>query len=212
MPVELWCAPGVFLTRVHEDIVVLDVQADRYDCLLDAADWIIPGPEGSLRVPDEDIARDLLDAGIGSAARSGTPRRAPEPARRELATAPSAPSLAFLGAGLALASATLAFRGKTLGQLIDAANRPSPPPAADDRLAEHVAAARAALPWIPFEGECLQRAFQLKRLLARRGVATDWVFGVRTWPFAAHCWLQVGDLVIADSLERVRRYTPIMAA
>ena len=56
MPVDLWCPPGVFLTRVHEDIVVLDVEADRYDCLLDAADWIIPGPDGSLRVPDEDLA------------------------------------------------------------------------------------------------------------------------------------------------------------
>ncbi len=213
MPVDLWCAPGVFLAQVREDVVVLDVKADRYDCLLDAADWIVIGANGSLRASDKDIARDLLAAGIGSVDRPAISRRAPEVARRELAMAPSSSAFALLDAGLALACATLAFRGRTFGELIDAASRPSPPPAAvDDLLGEHVAAARAALPWVPFEGECLQRAFQLKCLLARRGVATDWVFGVRTWPFAAHCWIQVGDVVVADSLERVHRYTPIMAA
>ena len=213
MPIDLWCAPGVFLAQVHEDVVVLDVKADRYDCLLDAADRIVIGPDGSLRTSDQDVAHDLLAAGIGSADRPPAPRRAQEPAQRELATPSSPPTLARIEAGLSLARATLAFRGRTLGELIDAARRPSPPlTTADDLLGERVAAARAALPWVPFEGECLQRAFQLKCLLARRGLATDWVFGVRTWPFAAHCWLQVGDVVVADSLERVRRYTPIMAA
>ena len=44
------------------------------------------------------------------------------------------------------------------------------------------------------------------------GIATQWLFGVRTWPFAAHCWLQIGNLVVGDRLERVRFYTPILAA
>jgi hypothetical protein len=73
-----------------------------------------------------------------------------------------------------------------------------------------LAAARRARPWLPFEGECLQRTFLLRYFLARSGVATDWVFGVRTWPFSAHCWLQIGDLVVGDRLERVQRFTPIM--
>jgi len=75
-----------------------------------------------------------------------------------------------------------------------------------------VGAARIVRPWVPSEGECLQRAFQLRRLLARRGIAVDWVFGVRTWPFGAHCWLQSGDMLVGDRLERVGRYTPIMRA
>jgi hypothetical protein len=37
------------------------------------------------------------------------------------------------------------------------------------------------------------------------------VFGVRTWPFHAHCWLQVEDVVLDDHHERIGAYTPLMA-
>jgi hypothetical protein len=80
------------------------------------------------------------------------------------------------------------------------------------RLAAITAAARTAAPFVPFEGECLQRAYLLRRLLRNEGYSPLWVFGVRTWPFGAHCWLQIDDLVVGDTLDRVRFYTPIMAA
>lgn len=54
--------------------------------------------------------------------------------------------------------------------------------------------------------------YLLRRLLRSEGYSPLWIFGVRTWPFGAHCWLQVDDLVIGDTLDRVRFYTPIMAA
>ena len=41
--------------------------------------------------------------------------------------------------------------------------------------------------------------------------AAVWVFGVRTWPFSAHCWLQIGDAVLDDDPERVGIYPPILA-
>ena len=50
MTVELWCAAGVFLAPVGEDIVVLDVNADQYHCLLDGADWMVVGEGGSVTV------------------------------------------------------------------------------------------------------------------------------------------------------------------
>jgi hypothetical protein len=34
---------------------------------------------------------------------------------------------------------------------------------------------------------------------------------VQTKPFAAHCWVQQGDVVFNDTPEHVRRYTPILA-
>jgi hypothetical protein len=33
---------------------------------------------------------------------------------------------------------------------------------------------------------------------------------VKASPFGAHCWLQEGDLILNDSVERVGAYTPIM--
>jgi hypothetical protein len=46
--------------------------------------------------------------------------------------------------------------------------------------------------------------------LAAFGVLGSWVFGVQTLPFGAHCWVQLGDTVINDTVEHVRGYTPIM--
>ena len=50
----------------------------------------------------------------------------------------------------------------------------------------------------------------LRRFLHRRGLDAAWVFGARTWPFAAHCWLQVGDVVINDRIDHVDRFAPVM--
>lgn len=98
MTSDLWCAENVSMVRVFEDVVVLDLAADRYECLVDAAAGIDPRPDGRLEVDDAGLADALV-----------------------------------------------------------------------------------------------------------------WVFGVRTWPFAAHCWIQIGDLVVGDVLDRVRGYTPIRA-
>ena len=57
---------------------------------------------------------------------------------------------------------------------------------------------------------CLFDSLALSELLAKYGLHPNWVFGVRTEPFMAHCWLQHGDLVINDSTQRVREFTPIL--
>jgi hypothetical protein len=57
--------------------------------------------------------------------------------------------------------------------------------------------------------DCLPSALALRRYLGWRGVRTDFVIGVKIAPFAAHCWLQIEDVVVGDSLERVRGFTPI---
>ena len=58
--------------------------------------------------------------------------------------------------------------------------------------------------------ECLYDSFALLEFLARYGIYPDWVFGVQTRPFAAHCWVQQGDIVFNDTVEHVSGYTPIM--
>jgi len=58
---------------------------------------------------------------------------------------------------------------------------------------------------------CLFDSLALLLFLRRWGVHPQWVFGVRTGPFAAHCWLQSGSTVLNDTVDNVRSYTPIMA-
>jgi len=58
--------------------------------------------------------------------------------------------------------------------------------------------------------ECLYDSFALIEFLARYDIYPDWVFGVQTRPFVAHCWVQQDDVVFNDTVEHVSGYTPIM--
>ena len=58
--------------------------------------------------------------------------------------------------------------------------------------------------------ECLFDSLALIEFLARYDIYPDWVFGVQTRPFAAHCWVQHGDIVFNDTVEYVGGFTPIM--
>jgi len=60
------------------------------------------------------------------------------------------------------------------------------------------------------KNECLHDSLALIEFLARYGIYPDWVFGVQTRPFAAHCWVQQQDVVFNDTVEHVSGYTTIM--
>jgi hypothetical protein len=64
--------------------------------------------------------------------------------------------------------------------------------------------------YYPADLICLRDSFMMMNLLLSRGISADWVFGVQADPFQAHCWVQIGDLVINDSFERTNRFTPIL--
>jgi hypothetical protein len=214
MPETLWCAPDIHMAAIDDDIVILDLAGDQYCCLLHATGIQNITGDGAIVARDAVTARELQALDLARPHPPDGQRSTIIPPCRELPIASSPPPKAVLHAFMALALAALAFRGKDLADLVrhDASAGGVRRDASPDDLSILVGAARRARPWIPFEGECLQRTFQLRSLLARRGVAADWIFGVRTWPFSAHCWLQIDDLVIGDRLERVRRYTPIMRA
>lgn len=216
MPHFLWPYDGIHLARVGEDIIILDVAADTYTGLLGASGLIHLEEDGSLMVLDDDVANHLEQSRVAQREASSRLFRPLTPPCRE--AFPGVVAHASLKSAIMvgeLLSSTWSFKGKSLHALIysaDSEDRSLADQADDARVAAFLPTYRAALPWTPFEGECLQRGFQLKRLLRAHGIASDWVFGVKTWPFAAHCWIQIGDTVIGDTLERVRIYTPIMAA
>ncbi|MBW8302928.1 MAG: lasso peptide biosynthesis B2 protein [Brevundimonas sp.] len=213
MSIQLWPVADVHLAAVEEDIILLNVGTDSYDCLPGAATWLTLCDDGSILAADEVNAKALQAAELVTVTPPAHPRRRPAVARQEFSVATGATAFRAIAAAMDLAEGTLAFRRKTFAQLVsEAAGQIKPRATTEADLRLVLAAYRTALPWIPFEGECLQRAFLLRRFLARRGIRTDWVFGVRTWPFGAHCWLQLDDQVIGDSLARVTAYTPIMAA
>ncbi|MFA4952353.1 lasso peptide biosynthesis B2 protein [Brevundimonas sp.] len=204
-------APHIHMAWRDADIVVLDVAADSYACLVDASTVLRSGPEaGVILASDPDVIEDLSQAGW----------LVDEPSSHRTLIAPSSvlqplrstnPALPF-GALLNGLGSTVRFRKTALPGLIrlvaarNARLKRSDPLAA----AQALAAFETVQPWLPFAGDCLQRAFLLHAHLHACGLASDWVFGVRTWPFLAHCWIQIDDVVLGETLERARAFTPIL--
>ena len=209
MSFTLWPAPGIHLADVEEDIVILDVHSGSYSCLLCASDWLRLEQNSALTVDDAEVANELMEAGLAVDRPPPSTRRPTPRARHDYRPEQAACRIPSLMAVAEIMIARQSFRGTAFPDLIRAevprkrftVDNP------EDALSSY----QAAVPWRPGEGECLQRAFELRYLLARRGMPTTWVFGVRTWPFAAHCWLQLEDAVIGDTVDRVQRYTPIFA-
>lgn len=83
-------------------------------------------------------------------------------------------------------------------------------PNSDEVYGEIAAAFLRARRYAPAIDQCLVRGIAMKRMLARRGCAASLVFGV-TMPFAAHCWVQVGEAVLTDPLDIVLHYQPIFS-
>lgn len=61
------------------------------------------------------------------------------------------------------------------------------------------------------DGACLKDSLVLTEFLLRSGATATFVIGVRSKPFSAHAWVQSGDVVLNDFVERVQRYIPILA-
>jgi len=218
---------AVRLAWVGPDLVALTLDDGQYLCLPDLAPLVLRRADGEIEIADPALASDLAAIGLLDPAAGASAARAPLipapliapsliPApRRDLPAV--APSARRRRAAVAMARAWWAmvrgYYGRPFRRLLVTAQRGRPPsPRSDEAgLARRVADFDALLPWTPFQGACLFRSFMLLNLLRQAGYDAVWMFGVRTWPFQAHCWLQAEDLVLGDAVERVRPFTPILA-
>ncbi|WP_068875136.1 MULTISPECIES: lasso peptide biosynthesis B2 protein [unclassified Phenylobacterium] len=212
-------APDVHAVGVNGDLVFLNVSRDAYICLPDGeAAAHLSADRRALTVMQPDLAADLAGAGLlatlgGSEdaavnplaawrhpSRSALPDRFDPPRARD-AIAVAAASLDLL----------TAYRGRAFREILAIARRTrTAPPHENEALLACVADFHRWAPFAPTSAKCLLRSFMLLRWLQRRGHDALWVFGVRTWPFHAHCWLQCGDLVLDDEPDRIRAFTPIL--
>jgi hypothetical protein len=78
-----------------------------------------------------------------------------------------------------------------------------------DNLLDAASQFACARRYVPVEPRCLLDSLSLLRFLSRRGLPARIVFGVTLAPFAAHCWVQVGDIVLNETLSDANAHTPI---
>ncbi|MEZ5973113.1 MAG: lasso peptide biosynthesis B2 protein [Hyphomonadaceae bacterium] len=67
----------------------------------------------------------------------------------------------------------------------------------------------AARIWFPASYVCLFDSLALSRFLIGQGVCSDLVFGVRSRPFSAHCWVEVDGVVLDDGGEDCHSFAEI---
>ena len=205
-------APDVHMALVDGDVVLLDARRDQYACLAagDAAEIRAGYParcweEGAL-------VRELAVAGyltLTSAAPVALrpPPPLPEQDLHMLAGDLPRPSARDLieAAVSGLATAWRLRTQRPRRWLRCHAERPVP----QDYcivLARRFAEAHLHLPGL---ARCLPRSLALIDYLDRHGAPAQLIFGVRTHPFEAHCWVQSGNVVLNDTLSRASWYTPI---
>jgi hypothetical protein len=230
-------ADHVYVCLNGEHLVLLDLKQDRY-WALEAAQvaglsalvdgWPVKASDGAQGAKSASetneaievlLGRGLLTQGIPPG-KAATPVTAIVPMRELVsdADAPTGPRPGgwvkfFVASAVAkLSLRTWAFErviqrvkrrkeflGRNAGPLDEARAR---------NLVESFARYRVFL--FSSQNECLYDSLALLEFLARYGIYPDWVFGVQTRPFAAHCWVQYGDIVFNDTVEHVNGYTPIM--
>lgn len=214
MAVQAYLAEGVHAAARDDDVVFLDIASDRYTCLPGGAIDLALGPEGEVEIREDGLAHELAAAGLVYAAPSAPRTPIPIlPTRSALRDTYPAASLADLPAiGAAVRDVVRDYARRPFAAILATARaEPAPPPAFSAALAAAVDRYHRWAPFAPLPGKCLVRSFVLLKALRREGLDATWVFGVRTWPFHAHCWLQVEEVVLDDHHERVGAYTPLMA-
>lgn len=232
-------AGHVFVCLNGEHLVLLDLKEDRY-WALEAAQtaglgslvegWPIrasdvapsadspPSPETSAAI-EVLLGRGLLTQG-NPPGKSATPVAATLPHRELMsdAEAPAGPQVGNWVTFFATSTlAKLALRTRPFEHVIERVRRrkelmaPKAAPLDAARARKLVEAfTRYRVFLFSSKDECLYDSLALLEFLARYGIYPDWVFGVQTRPFAAHCWVQYGDIVFNDSVEHVTGFTPIM--
>jgi hypothetical protein len=224
-------------TRVAADgdgAVLLDLRSGRYlvpnqvgSALLlglserRGLDEVVVGLAESAAVPREEVATharrflsQLVEAELIEPDRSpASPETLPPPEPPAEADTPvsNVSSVWLVPVYLCLAAADLALRilgfarvHRLLHRLPHGRRRADPLPARE--VADLVARAAAFYPW---RTRCLPRSVAVLLLLRLRGWPARLALGAKRMPFAAHAWVEVGDVVVTDS-QRVRHQYAVL--
>lgn len=206
---------GVTFCLTSERYVFLDLLRDRYFCLAPAAERAFAQLIQGSTSPDERSLQSLIRDGLLVEDGQCSP---PEPSAllirptRSLLDDPH-PPVRWRTVGEALAArlaSWLALKVAGLERVLRRLGRPPHQSPSSPSTAGLVAAALSRSSMIvASRNQCLCMSLAAARMLRARRVPSLLVLGVKLRPFQAHCWVQVGDLIVTDRLDVVRNFTPI---
>ncbi|MDG2520526.1 lasso peptide biosynthesis B2 protein [Caulobacter segnis] len=212
MSLMLAAAAGVRFALVDDELVYLDLRTDQYGMIQGVGDKVVLHASDLMTASDERLVEVLSTAGLvcDKAPTKVSPLRIGAVDLRDQTAdrLTAADALRFAAVQLDVLTS---FHRRPLGALVEQVARRKQIGIIDNDAACAAALRfRALLPLAPVAGLCLQQSFMLLAWLHRQGLGASWVFGVRTWPFEAHCWVQAGPILLNDTTERVATFEPIL--
>jgi hypothetical protein len=207
-----FCTPGnrtVFLDVLNDRYLTLTAEAEQAFRRLISSDPL--GAADCAQLQDL-VASGLLQDSPGpapSAARARAAARSLFQEQMHARARDTASALAWLARtriGMALRPLRSTLRALREAKLC-ADLEPAPPA---EELSRVAAAFSRCSMWASPLDRCLPRSVAAARLMIERSLDADFVIGVRLQPFSAHCWVQHQDVLINETLDRVRNYTPIL--
>lgn len=210
-------APTKYAAAFGPDIVVLDIEVGDYHLFADvASDVVLIEAQRALSIKDGSTAAALAEADLFGDQLSQPLRSLPPPPKRDAALDPH--HTVAVADRLRMTSAwskmLIRYHGRGFKSILTRARGGaiSDVPPDQDRIVDRARAFDRLAPYTPLQGDCFYRCFMLLQLLGTDAHAIDWVFGIRTWPFMAHCWLQVDDVALTDHVDKLAYFSPILAA
>ena len=232
-------APHVYPCVSGQHVVLMDLERDKYVAVAPAhrlASWVRGWPVGALQSGDapahpphggaDDLVSQMLAHGmLVTDPHLGKPASPVRIARAERSLvefdfdAPPQVSAAHLWrfAGSCL-RAQLALKLRPIQSIVEAVRNGRARRAARGVQEADLARLRALVGafgrlrpiFYTLRSACLLDSLTLLNFLGAENIHPDWVFGVKTEPFDAHCWVQQGEVLLNDVPDRVRQYAPIL--
>lgn len=195
------------------NLVLLDLRRDRYRAVsIRGAPRIVGFTEGAAQTSATEaslLALDLIEPADDQTKEIAPQWRAPK--RKlvlESGLKPTLHEMAFFSAACVRSAHTLKVR--RLDQALASLSRLKSFPRAGASSPERIAGIFEELrPWYPRRRVCLFDSLSLMRFMLDFGLAPTLVLGVRTTPFAAHCWVEMNDALVSDMSDHCASFTPI---
>ena len=207
--------------RSGDRTIFLDVDANRYFCLSDELERMFQAFKATITPRDDKDFAALLERGIlvydPLAVRNIDPTVAPSPMRNLRVDGPAGWNLTLTVQAMAHhALVRHKVRHASFSTIIDDISarsrrvRLAPVLPTTDEIARIVSAFDKAGLILGVADQCLIRSISMLAMMHRVGAAPYLIFGVRTNPFSAHCWVQDADVVLNDAAEHARLFEPIL--
>lgn len=197
--------PDLYGCRIGDTTIVLDISSEKYYA-------VSPDPE--LAADSRPIMLDNSIKSVGDLVNTATLIATDTSAASQWLT--WSPLLILLAALLRIVLGRALFG---TGAVIRSMRRLKTKPMqartrqTDYKLSAAIQLFRQVRPWIyTARNNCLFDALVFTDYLLRLGFDAVFVIGVRTRPFEAHAWTQIGTALVDDLPERVQTFTPIVVA